>query len=197
MDKDNLVLNQVIRFVHHYDEGVTTITADEDDIQKKPDFDKQLLQKKREEAASFAPGAKSNVSISANDIKEVAVEETEKLTFDEERIRLIGLGTGAQLHLTFIDFVLGMWNYLSADHDMLMKILWELVEIGQYGGEGTNAVSPEAVKDIIEIFQPFQVFETSKRCQQMYTALKDTALVKDHKNGRTEKVSHTYIHTKH
>jgi hypothetical protein len=177
-----------VRWVHYYDEGVHSVTKAAEDIQKKKSeelYAQELLAK-----------AKGNVSVSANDIKlpEVAApaaaeqEAPPKMSFEEERHRLIALGTGPQLHMTFIDFVLAMWNFLSADEEMLMKVLWELVEIGKYhNNEGTNAVSPKACEDIIRMFQPTQVFETSKRCQNMFNALKDTALIQDHKDGKTVK----------
>lgn len=164
LGKDNVLLQEVIKAVHYYEEGVLSVEKDAAAIQKKKDFDKELLERKKKNAAE-------NVSMSAADVSAAPPPKEDKgLSFEEERHRLIALGTGFQMHMTFVDFVLAFWNFLSAEEEMLIKLLWEFIEIGKQGnkdGGGVLKIDPGA-EDVIQIFQPTQIFKESTRCQNMY-----------------------------
>ena len=78
--------------------------------------------------------------VTTNEANNGSMGAEKKLTKDQEQKIMQGKAKGAQTYMTFVDFVLSMWNFLSADEVVMTKNLWEYIEIGMLrqvsGGQG-------------------------------------------------------------
>ena len=169
LKRDNNILRDNILSVHYFDEQNAAVD-DEGGI-----IDKGLLQPTKlstelegrsiaqtnengetEVTAYGGEGGGNNVNMSAKSIAAAAAASKEKtLTKEQEEKIIKGRAKGKQTYMTFVDFVLCMWNFLSADEVVMTKNLWEYVEVGvcnMYDGKGIIPFSK--AEDVVRVWHP-------------------------------------------
>ncbi|GMH56249.1 hypothetical protein TL16_g02090 [Triparma laevis f. inornata] len=135
LKRDNKILVENIRTVHYFDDA-SRVKAERlnDSLMMQPKTTKEgeEVKLKMTEAEEETERLKQAVKDANAGRSPLLTQKREvELSREQEEQLLKAKDSGDEMtSMTFIDFVLCMWNFLSADEVMMSKNLWEYIEVG-------------------------------------------------------------------
>ena len=162
LKKDNVVLKNMIKTLHYFDEAVVArgnssqgsaiaglLQGAESPKTKAPKTKEQEEASSKVETETQLNANTDNISLSAKDIG--ATPKSAKIA----EVKSAPVGEYFDEFVTFPEFVLSMWNFLSADETVLIRTIFEFIEVGLLGlKEGRGLIPYENAVDLGQIWHP-------------------------------------------
>jgi len=182
IDKDYEFLVNMIKSIHYFD------------VKEAQRRFKKNEGKRRVKRGEITETQLAEEKVKANKVDDHPRDESE----EDEKKSLQMKYFGYMIYMTFIDFVLVTWSFLSLSEDMMAMQAWEFLEIGYLERDFLECkVEEEHAIQLVRYFQPENKGNSNvdwskkrtkeglnKRAQKVLDLIKDSALVKREEDGK-------------